>query len=382
MGPRAGIAAMAAWVCCLAMLDGCKGSPSGTGPPDSTTHVSWKAVTAGRAHYCGLIDSAAFCWGANYSGSVGDSTTTAREAGVHVLHAPPFVQISSGEDFNCGLTSQGTVACWGDNFVFQLGSSLGGEFHSAIPLQTNLRFVALTTGGAHTCGLVSDGTVYCWGGSDALGPAHGGDTWVPQLFSGFPRFTSIKAGYRHTCGETANGEVYCWGSNVDGQLGIGQKGVGQDSTPAPVISSVPLGHIAPAFLHSCALDPNGAAYCWGDNRWGGLGTGDTISHFQAVPVIGNLSFVSLAASGSGTCGLTADGVVYCWGTEGTTVELAPVIVPTALRFVSLTANISTPQPVAGWPSIICGLTVAGRGYCWRGVRGTVTGPSVLPDTTQ
>lgn len=56
-----------------------------------------------------------------------------------------------------------------------------------------------------------------------------------------------------------------------------------------------------------------AAYCWGDNGYGQLGTGN--EHPSAVPVAvaGGETFASVSAGDGFTCGVTTSGEGYCWG---------------------------------------------------------------------
>lgn len=62
--------------------------------------------------------------------------------------------------------------------------------------------------------------------------------------------------------------------------------------------------------YACALDPAGAAYCWGANP---LGTSATTSPVLVpAPVNGGLEFTTLSA-GAQTCGIAVGGRLYCWG---------------------------------------------------------------------
>ncbi|HVO35011.1 MAG TPA: hypothetical protein VMT21_05565, partial [Gemmatimonadales bacterium] len=48
--------------------------------------LTFASLTAGRYHTCGLTrGGAAYCWGYNYYGELGDSTTTDRLSPVRVL---------------------------------------------------------------------------------------------------------------------------------------------------------------------------------------------------------------------------------------------------------------------------------------------------------
>ena len=71
--------------------------------------------------------------------------------------------------------------------------------------------------------------------------------------------------------------------------------------------------ISGGYAHACALTGAGAAYCWGLNDAGQLGTGTTTSSATPVPVAGGLKFVTITAGGSHTCALTGAGTAYCWG---------------------------------------------------------------------
>nr|WP_291907757.1 hypothetical protein [Candidatus Microthrix sp.] len=40
------------------------------------------------------------------------------------------------------------------------------------------------------------------------------------------------------------------------------------------------------YVHSCALNDDGTAACWGDNSWGELGDGTTTSRLSPTQVLG------------------------------------------------------------------------------------------------
>lgn len=73
-----------------------------------------------------------------------------------------FKQLSAGREHVCGLMSSGTVKCWGSNSSGQLGAN--GAQPGAPGLVSNLSgVVAVAAGDLHTCALIFSGTVKCWG---------------------------------------------------------------------------------------------------------------------------------------------------------------------------------------------------------------------------
>src|SRR5207344_1456155 len=73
------------------------------------------------------------------------------------------------------------------------------------------------------------------------------------------------------------------------------------------------GIVAAGGRHSCGLDANGLASCWGSNDQGQLGDGTRNDHAEPAVVAGDLAFTQLSAGASHTCGVSRDGDVYCWG---------------------------------------------------------------------
>jgi alpha-tubulin suppressor-like RCC1 family protein len=99
-------------------------------------------------------------------------------------------------------------------------------------------------GGAHSCGIITADVEYRWGWNGAGQLGIGSNTGPescsenPGNFEPFPcstrpvrvlgtlTFRRVTAGFVHTCGVTTGNAVYCWGSNLTGQLGVGDGGVG------------------------------------------------------------------------------------------------------------------------------------------------------------
>ena len=232
-------------------------------------------IVSGNAHSCALsVAGAVFCWGANRSGVLGNRTSEASSTPTAVA-APPnvsFTALSAGALHTCALASNGAAYCWGANAAGQLGNGSNDDANAPAVVQSAVTFRAIAAGNAHTCALATDGAAWCWGNNASSQLGRGGpgdDTRSPVAVSGDLVFTGLYAGDMHTCGLTADGAAYCWGAGRSGQLGNGQA----SDSPRPVL--VVGGHVFRALglgsSHSCGLTTEGVTWCWGDNGAGQLG---------------------------------------------------------------------------------------------------------------
>ncbi|MGE5926818.1 MAG: hypothetical protein ACM357_05650 [Gemmatimonadota bacterium] len=137
--------------------------------------------------------------------------------------------------------------------------------------------------------------------------------------------------------------------------------------------------------HMCALGVDSLAWCWGDNRFGQLGDGTTVSSDIPRQVAGNIRFRSIAGTGDATCALTAAGALWCWGLNHVSSagnagmfgngSLAPSLVPVPGASGLTLAQFDME------PGVACGVTTDARGYCWGSGwlgSGDFAGPSNLP----
>lgn len=80
----------------------------------------------------------------------------------------------------------------------------------------------------------------------------------------------VAVGQNHTCALTVTEEIRCWGDNVFGQLGAPSPSCGlRDCSLVPIAVQCPAGEVckfralAAGGDHTCAVDTNGKAWCWG-----------------------------------------------------------------------------------------------------------------------
>ena len=278
-------------------------------------------ISAGRGYACALSTLArTFCWGRNDFGQVGNGSTVSVSAPVGIM---PARRLSTGiGDHACGLGSPETRAfCWGRNSAGQLGiGSIDQNPHpdpAAVLIQNGnfpTTWSDISVGLMHTCG-ISGTQVYCWGLNDdgRVGDGTMITRTAPALVAGGLSFTRVTVGILFACGLTTTGSAYCWGQNGSGQLGTGATGVFQ-LAPVPVSGGRTFVSITSGGNHTCAIDSDGNAYCWGMNQFGQLGDATTTDRVTPTLVAGGLSFERLSVGTLHTCGRTKVlGVVYCWG---------------------------------------------------------------------
>ena len=277
----------------LALCLAAASSPASAGVPAIGPSLSFTAIDAGDQHNCGIrTDDTLACWGDPYG---------------EQLKPPPgrFRAVSAGAGHSCGIRSDSTVICWGADYDGQARPPAG-------------TFTAISAGYDQTCGIRTDGSVTCWG-SDYYG----------QSSAPAGSFTAISAGELYACGVQGDGAIACWGGEVQGR-----------ATPPPgSFRSVTTGR-----THACAITTEATIACWGDD-----------AHGKATPPAG--AFTAVTAARDHTCGVLTDGSAVCWGADvggqcigsdcGTTT-------PPSGEFDAVTTGLE----------FTCALSSTGQATCW------------------
>ena len=301
-----------------------------------TAAVSFASVAIGGWHGCGLtFAGAADCWGSNGSGEIGNGNSTDASAPAAVTGAHVFRMVTAGFSHSCGLVG-GAAYCWGANADGQLGTgAITGPqtCNSLVPASDcstspvavtgGFTFQVVSAGGEHTCAVTTTGLAYCWGlntyGQLGDGSASGPQTCgtagdcsgSPVAVAGGFSFAGVSAGAYHTCGLTTAGVAYCWGRNREGELGNGD--TVDSRTPVPVSGGLTFAALSAGGYHTCGLTPVGQVYCWGYNAYGELGKGDTTTATAPVQAAGGITFAAVGAGYYHTCALSTSSTAYCWG---------------------------------------------------------------------
>lgn len=291
--------------------------------------VTFSTVTLNSLHGCALTPAgAAYCWGRNTEGTVGDGTTADRSAPVAVTGNHAFTSLVTGPTYTCAIKADGSVWCWGT----QNGGGAATQRTAPTQLNSAGRVVtSLSVALDRVCGAVNTGGVMCWTGDIFAAPA-------PAVTSTGLTFTALTGGDRHQCGIIADGRAYCWGFNAAGQLGTND--IDDRASPTLVVGPYRYSAIDAGVQHTCALATTGETYCWGRNTEGQLGinklpTETTAAAFPSQVVTpAGVQFTRIAAGGYGSCGIAANDQVYCWGARplnNSATVVAPVVAPVAVR---------------------------------------------------
>jgi alpha-tubulin suppressor-like RCC1 family protein len=269
-----------------------------------------------------------YCWGDNADGQIGDNTTTHRNVPVRV-GTSSWKDVSVGFGHTCGVNDSGNLYCWGkmstgdnrfgfpdqisacsglgtssdcsssgcgwtcnndycsflgqspgccDFYIDPLGDCTGNMVtghQSLTPMQVGTAndWKSVSTGFTGTCARKNDDSLHCWSVGSGTSPTQVSGSWL-----------SVNSGGSSQCALAANGTLECAGRNTYGQLG---NATGTGTFTIYGFAAVIGGHtnwMSPVvgLNHACALRA-GEPFCWGRNEQGQLGLGAVTSGANATP---------------------------------------------------------------------------------------------------
>ena len=224
--------------------------------------------------------------------------------------------IATGDQHACAIQS-GEAWCWGRGRNGRLGSDATGRSPPTTVSALGGGVTAIVTGANHTCAIQED-TVKCFGENlfDQLGDRESAVSFsaVPKEARGFTGNVTMIASYangNHNC-VIVNNAAWCWGFNVRGQLGTSSD-VLKIAVPVQVpnlnssVTAVSVGN-----THSCAIQ-NRMAKCWGSNANVRLGVGTIAQSDTPRQVQGLTSDVTAISAGTSFNCAIQSGIAKCWG---------------------------------------------------------------------
>lgn len=328
------------------------------------------SLSAGTGFACAtLSNGAAYCWGSNLTGELGNGTTTDSTTPIQVTGIGAAKAISAGFTEACAVLTAGTAACWGGNESGDLGNGTTVDSYVPVPVTGLTGVTAIAVGGNLgadgqnvVCAIAAQQEAYCWGLNPygGVGPRPSIQEEVPTLNPGLIGITAIAANQDDVCA-VSNGILECLGAGSSGQIGDGL------SLSSPIPTSVNGLQTTTALTvglnYACAVLVGGNAYCWGTNAQGQLGDGTNVASSSPVQVSLPVAATAISAGTSQTCALLEDSSVVCWG-ENNYGQLGVG----SSGFTS-----STPVAVKGLTGVIaitsgdafnCALLKGGTAVCW------------------
>lgn len=350
----------------------CEPEISATGWVAAPSASCVSVVSVSLQHACAIRGGKAHCWGKNDLSQLGDGSGAAyRTTPVEVAGLGATVtSISTGGWHSCAIvkglagTSRDQAAfCWGGNNLGQLGDGTVLDRATAVPVRgLSSNVTSISAGLGFSCAVVN-GAAFCWGvnASGQLGNGSTASSNVPVAVQGLDKdVTVISAGGEHVCA-LQRGLPYCWGRNSDGRLGNGT--TNDSALPVRVQGLTSVSQIVAGEVGTCAI-VNGAAWCWGSNMFGQNGTDGVGIRTQPVPIVPLSNRVTSITLGAGESCALRDGAALCWGDVITSVQANDVLVGSS-------AGLPAPfGPAGGGITAISArgsngcLVQRGRAYCW------------------
>jgi alpha-tubulin suppressor-like RCC1 family protein len=270
-------------------------------------------VAAGSTHACAIdVDGAAWCWGTNDQGELGDGSNVARLEPVRVSGLDGVIQIAAGERFTCARTLGDEVYCWGRNESGQLGDGTRAPRNRPVRVLAIPAAADLAAGRQHACIRTHDARAWCWGDNTHHQLGCSANTSPSCSAPNEPRpievpdgahVSHLALGDMHSCARLVDESVSCWGERANS---AGQTGYGRDLWPENWFAD----QIAAGGNASCAVMDDSHVRCWGDFAFDPFDRGEEARRSYQLPDIRGAQHVEVGDRI--TCIRFGDGSARCW----------------------------------------------------------------------
>lgn len=289
------------------------------------------------------------------------------------ISEPALIQASNASSYV--IQANGVLKAFGDGAQGALGDDTTESSESGVTVDLTAGFKPVALGQADQAGYAinSAGEVESWGynykGDLCLGAtaSHSHIVRRPEKIVGLSGVIAAAGGAGHIVFLMANGTVEVCGDNNFGQLGLGSS-VTHVATPTVVPGLDKVVQVSAGPDVSAALRSNGEVLTWGANEYGESGQGSSESHVYTpthLSLPGPASQISLGGgpkTDNAHSEALVEGVAYGWGVDedgeigdDSTIDKDTPVVASELSLLDI-RNIST----AGSETVV--LTRTGEVY--------------------
>jgi alpha-tubulin suppressor-like RCC1 family protein len=274
----------------------------------------WDTTVTCLEHTLALkSDGTLWAWGANYTGQLGDGTSTNRVVPTQIGTDTDWQNIAIGNFQSLAIKADGTLWAWGSNDYGQLGDGTSTDRFIPTQIGTSTNWKQVSGGGLYTLAVKEDGTLWSWGYNDQrqLGDGTTDTSYLPIQIGTDTNWKQVSAGYYHSVALKVDGTLYTWGANYWGQLGNGTLNI--VGVPTQIGIANDWREIFAGEGSTFGIKFNGTLWAWGHNAEGILGDG-TESNILSPTIIGtDTNWKHVSAGSYHAMGTKTDGTLWVWG---------------------------------------------------------------------